>query len=311
MLSRRLLRVKVMQMVYAHHVQGDSDYKLVLSEMQHSVAKAHELYMYLLLLPCALRKMAVKKIDIGKQKIRPTEEEKNPNLRFVRNRAILQLEQNEQLNAYVEKTGISWAKDEEFLRTLFNKLLTSQLYQDYMNCPEDSWEADQHFVYKYLTHELPSYDMIYDYFESESIYWNDEVQFEMSWAGKTVKQLDGENGQTLQLVGIYKDDEDKEFAENLLCKSMALYEEGFNLIKKYSLKWDPERVSLMDTILIVMSIAEMVSMRQLQVKVTLNEYIEISKYYSSDKSHVYINGVLEKIVRQLFEEKRILPSQLQ
>lgn len=311
MLSRRLLRVKVMQIVYAQHVQGDSDYKIVLSELQHSVAKAHELYMYLLLLPSALRRMAVKKIDIGRQKIRPTKEELNPNTRFVNNRAILELEKNETLLAYVEETGLSWFKDEELLRTLFNKLLASDLYKEYMESPEDSWENDRRFLFRYLTHELATYDLIYDHLESESIYWNDEADFEMSLAGKTVKMLNGENGQTLELLGIYKDDEDKEFTENLLRKSLSLYDESFSLIKKYSLKWDPERVSLMDTILIDMAIAEMTTMRELQVKVTLNEYLEISKYYSSDKSHVYINGLLEKIVRQLFEEKRILPSQLQ
>ncbi len=311
MLSRRLLRVKVMQMVYAHHIQSDTDYKIVLSELQHSVAKAHELYMYLLLLPSALRRMAVKKIEIGRQKIRPTKEELNPNTKFVRNRAILELEKNETLNAYVESTGISWFNDEEFLRTLFNKLLASELYKEYMNSEEDSLENDRRFVFRYLTHELPTYDLIYDHFESESIYWNDEVQFEMSLAGKTVKMIEEDNGQTLEILGVYKDDEDKEFTENLLRKSMSGYEEAFGLIKKYSLKWDPERVSLMDTILIDMAIAEMTSMRELQVKVTLNEYLEISKYYSSDKSHIYINGLLEKIVRQLFEEKRILPAQLQ
>ncbi len=311
MLSRRLLRVKVMQMVYAHHIQGDSDYKIVLSELQHSVAKAHELYMYLLLLPCALRRMAVKKIEIGRQKIRPTKEELNPNTRFIRNRAILELEKNETLSAYVEETGISWFADEELLRTIFNKLLASDLYKEYMESAEDSFENDRRFLFRYLTHELATYDLIYDYFESSSIYWNDEVQFEMSLAGKTIKLLDGENGQTLELLGVYKDDEDKEFAENLLRKSLAGYEESFGLIKKYSLKWDPERVSLMDTILIDMAIAEMTTMRHLQVKVTLNEYLEISKYYSSEKSHIYINGLLEKIVRQFFEEKRILATQLQ
>lgn len=311
MLSRRLLRVKVMQMAYAHHVQGDTDYKIVLSELQHSVAKAHELYMYLLLLPSALRRMALKKIEIGRQKIRPTQEELNPNARFVRNRAILELEKNETLLAYVEETGISWFNDEELLRTLFNKLLTSDLYKEYMESPEDSFENDRRFLFRYITHELPKYDLIYDHLESASIYWNDEAQFEMSLAGKTIKSLEEDNGQSLPLLGIYKDDEDKEFTENLLRKTLSLYDESFGLIKKYSLKWDPERVSLMDTILIDMAIAEMVTMRELQVKVTLNEYLEISKYYSSEKSHIYINGLLEKIVLQLFEEKRILPSQLQ
>ncbi|MDO4461887.1 MAG: transcription antitermination protein NusB [Bacteroidia bacterium] len=311
MLSRRLLRVKVMQIVYAHHVQGDSDYKIVLSELQHSVAKAHELYMYLLLLPSALRRMALKKIEIGRQKIRPTKEELNPNTRFVNNRAILELENNETLKAYEEETGISWFNDEELLRTLFNKLLASDLYKEYMESEEDSFENDRRFLFRYITHELATYDLIYDHLESASIYWNDEAQFEMSLAGKTIKLLNAGNGQTLELLGMYKDDEDKEFTETLLRKTMTMYDESFSLIKKFSLKWDPERVSLMDTILIDMAIAEMTSMRELQVKVTLNEYLEISKYYSSEKSHIYINGVLEKIVRQLFEEKRILASQLQ
>ncbi|MCF0190048.1 MAG: transcription antitermination protein NusB [Marinilabiliaceae bacterium] len=311
MLSRRLLRVKVMQMVYAHHIQEDSEYKDILNELELSVSQSHDLYMAFMLLPSALRKMAAKKIENGLNKIRPTAEEKNPNRRFVNNRLIIELERNIALQSYVEETGFSWTNDEDLLRTLFNKLIESKLYKDYMTSDEDSWDNDRAFILHYFMKELPTYGFLYDSLENKSMYWNDESEFCMSIAVKTFRLFDSNNGESVPMAGLWKDKDDKDFTVTLLRKTLAMYNEGFELIKKYSLKWDPERVTTMDTILIVMAIAEMTNFREMQIKITLNEYIEIGKYYSGEKSNVFINGILEKIVRQLFEEKRILPSQMQ
>lgn len=311
MLSRRLLRVKVMQMVYAHNQQSDANYESIDKELQHSISKSHELYHYMLLLPIAMKRHALKRIENGKSKIRPTQEELNPNMKFVQNRFIQQLENNTMLNAFVDATGYAWEKeDDDLLKIIFNAMTASDMYKEYMESSESSFEEDQKFILKFFTKELPKVELMYEALELKNIYWNDDVEFAISIAIKTFKLFDGKNGSDVELLPTFKDSDDKEFVTTLLRKTMATYKSTFDMIKKFSKNWDPERVAQMDVIIIVMAAAEMMSFKEIPIRVTLNEYIEISKYYSTQKSNVYINGILEKIVRQLVEEKKINPSQL-
>lgn len=311
MLSRRLLRVKVMQMVYAHNQQSDASYESIDKELQHSISKSHELYYYMLLLPIAMKRHALKRIENGKNKIRPTQEELNPNMKFVQNSFIQQLENNKMLNDFVDATGYAWEKeDDDLLKIIFNTMTGSDMYKEYMESNVNTYEEDQKFILKFFTKELPKIDLMYEALELKNIYWNDDVDFAISIAIKTFKLFDGKNGVDVELLPTYKDSDDKEFVTTLLRKTMATYKSTFELIKKFSKNWDPERVAQMDVIIIVMAAAEMMSFKEIPIRVTLNEYIEISKYYSTEKSNIYINGILEKIVRQLVEEKKINASQL-
>lgn len=311
MLSRRLLRVKVMQMVYAHNQQSDASYESIDKELQHSISKSHELYYYMLLLPIAMKRHALKRIENGKNKIRPTQEELNPNMKFVQNSFIQQLENNKMLNDFVDATGYAWEKeDDDLLKIIFNTMTASDMYKEYMESSVNTYEEDQKFILKFFTKELPKIDLMYEALELKNIYWNDDVDFAISIAIKTFKLFDGKNGVDVELLPTYKDSDDKEFVTTLLRKTMATYKSTFELIKKFSKNWDPERVAQMDVIIIVMAAAEMMSFKEIPIRVTLNEYIEISKYYSTEKSNIYINGILEKIVRQLVEEKKINASQL-
>lgn len=299
-----------MQMVYAHNQQNDTTYESIDKELQHSVSKSHELYHYMLLLPIAMKRLALKRIENGKNKIRPTAEEQNPNLRFVQNRFIEQLENNRMLNDYISATGLTWDNDDDLLKIIFNNMCSTDMYNEYMSETETSFEADKQFVIRYFTKELPKIDLMYEALELKNIYWNDDVEFAISIAIKTFKLFDGQNGADVELLPLYKDSDDKEFVSTLLRKTLSTYKSTFTLIKKFSKNWDPERVAQMDVIIIVMAAAEMMSFREIPIRVTLNEYIEISKYYSTAKSNIYINGLLEKIVRQLVEDKLISPTQL-
>ncbi|MBE6340512.1 MAG: transcription antitermination factor NusB [Bacteroidales bacterium] len=310
MLSRRLLRVKVMQVVYSHQQQTDNSYNGIEKELYHSIGKSHELYHLMLQLPMELRRMAEKRIEAGKSKINPTQEELNPNLRFVHNRLIFEIERNQQLADYIEATKVTWADDSELIKIIFNKMIASEAYKEYMNAEEDSFENDAHFVIKFITKLLPEYEFFFDALELKSIYWNDEAEFAISIAAKTLKQFDGHNGHEVPLIGMFKDADDETFVKKLL---RATVEDKFNtisLIQEFSKNWDANRVSTIDNIIIRMAIAEMTSFHELPIRITLNEYIEIAKYYSTNKSNNYINGILQKIVTKLVEEKHILPAQL-
>lgn len=310
MLSRRLLRVKVMQMVYAHTQQNDVNGDAVEKELFHSISKSHELYHYMLLLPLALKKLAAKQIENGRNKLRPSSSDLNPNTRFVNNRLLAQLEANEQLNSYVETTGISWDNDEDLLKTIYKKMRESDAYTEYMDDKNDDFETDRRFILKLYNKILPTFDFLFDALETKCVYWNDEAEFVISIAIKTLKLFDGENGASLQLMPLFKDADDEDFTKTLLRKCLTSYQSTIDLIKAFSKNWDSDRVATLDITIIQMAISEMVSFREIPIRVTLNEYIEISKYYSTDKSHIFINGILEKIVRHLVEKGQISQAQL-
>lgn len=309
MLSRRLIRVKVMQVLYALIEQGDLNPTEAAKLLQHSISKSQELYHLILQLPSELRHLAVKRIENGRSKYRPTEKELNPNTRFANNRLINKIEDDEALRKYVEAEGNTWAQDETLMKSIFAKMTHCDSYDRYMNAAEDSFEADKAFVVKFLTKELPKMSFFFAALELKNAFWNDESEFMISMAIKTIKEMT-EDGDGMDLMPLYKDDDDREFTNKLLRNSIAERDSTIEFIKKFSKNWDIERVALMDIILITMAIAEMTTMVNIPIKVTLNEYIEISKYYSTDKSSGYINGLLEKIVRQLVADKRISESQL-
>lgn len=310
MLSRRLIRVKVMQILYSLIQQGNLDPAEAERLLQHSIDKSQDLYHLILQLPTALRHLAAKKIEIGRAKLRPTAAELNPNTRFATNKLILQLEENEQLNKIIETQSVTWAQDETVVKTIFSKLMHSESYTRYMEAPENSFEADKAFVIRFLGKELPKMSFFFQALELKNVFWNDEAEFMISMAMKTIKEFDGQNGASVELMPLYKDQDDVDFTKNILRRSIVERDNTLELIKKFSKNWDADRVALMDVILINMAIAEMTTMVNIPIKVTLNEYIEISKYYSTDKSNSYINGLLEKIVRQLVEEKKINEAQL-
>lgn len=310
MLSRRLLRVKVMQMIYANTQQGEKEYSKIENELYQSITKAHELYHFILLLPVALRRHAARRIENGKNKLRPSKDELNPNMRFVNNKLVHQLENNHMLSDFVARTGLSWSNEEDLLKSVYARFCNNELYKIYMSERAGSYEDDKTFILRFLSKELPTFAFFFDGLENIGIYWNDEAEFVISMAIKTIKAFDEGNDQ-VELLPLFKDSEDEEYVKTLLRKALATSDETYELIKTFSRNWDPERVTLMDVILIQLAVAEMLAFKAIPIKVTLNEYIELSKYYSTEKSHIFINGILEKIVRHMVEEKKLSPSQLQ
>ncbi len=305
MLSRRLLRVKVMQMAYAHYQKGESSIQQTEKELFHSITKSHELYHTFLLLLLDLKAFAEKRIEVRRQKNRPTEEDLNPNLRFVENALLLQLADNTELLAYNSKNGDPWVNNPEVVKGVFEAITKSQMFEEYMQTQSGDYELDTKFIAKLIEKVIAPYDGLFSLFEEQSVYWNDEIEFVISMVVKTVKGFSKENGSSERLLPEFKDEEDYDFVKKLLRKTLVNHKENMELIKKFTKNWDYDRVAYMDIILMQIAIAEITEFKNIPVNVSLNEYIEIAKFYSTNKSGLFINGVLDKIVEHLIEQKII------
>ncbi|PWD97703.1 transcription antitermination factor NusB [Marinilabilia rubra] len=306
MLSRRLLRVKVMQTVYSHFRGGGSTVQQTEKELFHSISKSHELYHLLLLLILDVRDLAEKRIENGLNKKRPTYEDLHPNRKFINNRVILQLKDNKQLLNYIDATGLSWKNNEQYVKDVFKLVLESELYKQYMESEEDSYEADRKFVAKLFEKVIGQYLPLYGLFEEQSIFWNDEAEFVVSIVVKTVKEFDESKGEDQLLQREFKDQEDREFVKTLFRKAVVNNIEYQDLIKKFSRNWDLDRVAYLDIVLMQIAIAEVMEFPKIPVKVTLNEYIEIAKHYSTPKSGNFINGLLDKIINHLRNDEQLI-----
>jgi len=306
MLSRRLLRVKVMQIAYSHYSKGDTSIQQTEKELYYSIAKSHELYHSLLLLLLELQKFADKRIEFGKQKRRPSHEDLNPNMRFVDNAFLRQLAENDELFKYADKNGVSWLNTPETVKGIFNDIVKSTLYQEYMETEAGSYEVDQRFMAKLVEKVIAPYEGLYPLLEEQSIFWNDESEFVISMVVKTIKAFDPERGEMQRLLPEYKDEEDRDFVKRLIRKTLANKEEYMKLIRQFTKNWDFDRIAILDIVLMQIAIAEVMEFPNIPVNVSLNEYIEIAKYYSTNKSGLFINGVLDKIVEHLIQEKKIM-----
>jgi N utilization substance protein B len=299
-----------MQMIYANTQQGETEYSKIENELYRSITKAHELYHFILLLPVALQRHAAKRIENGKSKLRPSKEELDPNMKFVNNKLVLQLANNNMLSDFSAKGGLSWYDEDDLLKSVYARFCNNDLYKEYMSTRVGTYEEDKAFIIRFMTKELPAYAFFFDGLEGINIYWNDEIEFVISMAIKTLKQFTEGNDQ-VELMPLFKDADDEDFVKTLLRKTLSTADDTFELIKTFSRNWDPDRVAAMDVLLIQLATAEMMSFKEIPIRVTLNEYIELSKYYSTNKSSIFINGLLEKIVRYMVEAKKLNPSQLQ
>ncbi len=306
MLSRRLLRVKVVQMVYAYYKTGDTDISKKEKELFHSITKSHELYYLFLLLLVEIQSYAERRIDFGKNKKRPTPDDLNPNVKFVDNLFLQQLVNNKSLLLFIEKKGLFWSKQSDAIKNIYRVITKSHIYIDYMNSDESNdYDKDKKVIAKLFEKVIAPIEDIYNIIEEQSIYWNDEAEFVISMVIKTIKNFQQDKGENQELLSEFKDQDDKKFVSKLFRKTIINQEENRGLIKKYTKNWDFERVAFMDVVLMQVAITELLEFQEIPVRVTLNEYIEIAKCYSTNKSGVFINGILDKIVDDQVKEKNI------
>jgi N utilization substance protein B len=305
MLNRRHLRIKVLQALYAYFQSNEDSYGKTEKELMQAVERIHDLYLYLLLSFPEIKHFALTKIEEAKKKIRPSEEEMTPNLKFVNNELIGLITESKTLRRISEDKKVNWVGDEqqEMFRKIFLTIKDGETFFEFMNNGLTGFEEDKAFAIELFKIEIANSPLLFHFFEEKSIHWMDDIDLACSMVIKTLKSTDKEG---LSILPLYKDEEDeKEFIRQLLRKTISMNKENEELINDLTKNWELDRIAKMDIILMKMAITEFQIFNNIPTKVTLNEYIEISKFYSTPKSNGFINGILDKAIERLQKEKKI------
>ena len=274
-------------------------------ELFFSLSKAYDLYNYLLLLMVEVTKQANKRLNAAKNKLVPTKEELFPNTKFVENRFIAQLEVNKQLLEFSNNQKKTWENEADFVKTLCDKILESDIYKEYMASETSSYEEDRELwrkLYKNIIFNNIELDQV---LEDQSLYWNDDKEIVDTFVLKTIKRFDEKNGAKQELLPEFKDEEDQDFARRLFRRTILNADYYRHLISENTKNWDLDRVAFMDVVIMQIALAEILSFPNIPVSVSLNEYVEIAKLYSTPKSGVFIIGTLDGIVNSLKKENKL------
>ena len=305
MINRVLIRLKVVQIVYAYYKNSGKSIKAAEDEVFFSLSKAYDLYNHMLLLMVGITHYEADRISFLSMKVRPTESDRNPNLKFINNRFIAQLEQNEQLLKFAEKSKLNWVDNSDLLRRLLDKIIASDVYQEYMASETSSYEEDKELwkkLYKMFIFDNEELDAL---LEEQSLYWNDDKFVVDTFVIKTIKRFEEEKGAQQQLLPEYKDVADMDFARRLFRTTIANAEEYRTLMSGSSKNWDMQRLAFMDVVIMQAALAEILTFDDVPLSVTLNEYVEIAKHYSTAKSGSFVNGLLDSITKKLRQEGRL------
>lgn len=308
MISRRILRIKILQLLYAYFQSEDNTINKFEKELSFSIQKTYDLYHYLLVLITDIADYANSRIEIALQKKIPTREDLNPNTKFVDNLIIKQLKANKQLNQYLNTSRLSWVNSPELIKKLHNRIRMTPYFKEYMEDASRNYEQDKKLIIDIYANEIINTESIYQTLEEQSIYWNDEVEFVISMIAKTLKGFKESDGENAPLLQLFKNEDDQEYAIDLFRKSILNKEEFGKLVESYTENWDVDRIAFIDLLIMVMAITEAVSFPSIPTRVTINEYLEIAKFYSTEKSSVFINGLLDKIFKFLKDKKRIVKT---
>lgn len=304
MLSRRLLRIKVIKTLYAHFKSETES--LIISEKNliNSVDKTYDLYHQMLHLIVDVANYAGERIELGRNKRLPSPEDLNPNLRFVENRVIAQIDQSEALGDYIARRKVGWVKYPELIKSLYNAMVESDYYKAYMSRSESSYKDDMKLVENFYTRTVDDNEQVEAVLEEQSIMWSDDMDFALIMVVRTLNSCRASQSD-VPLLPQYKSDDDEQFLRDLFRKTLINYADNLVYIEKFTQNWDIERIAFVDNLIMATAMAELTSFPSIPVKVTLDEYIEIAKYYSTPGSSLFINGVLDKIIEALQQESRI------
>ena len=302
MISRRLLRIKALMALYAFNRREDDNLAQAEKELEFSIEKTYDLYHYLLLLVLEIADIASEKIDQALQKRMPTTEDLNPKRRFIDNQVIAQLRENRAFNDYITSRKLSWINSSHIPRLMYNKMITWDKYEDYMSSDVHGYIPDKKFIINLITKLFAESEDLESNFEEQSIYWNDDTEYVTLMIEKTLKKFKSDNGEIAGMMPLYKNKEDEDFVRILFRKAILHTKQCSELIDKNTTNWEVERIALMDILVMQLAITEILEFPEIPVKVTLNEYIEIAKYYCTPKSSTFVNGILDNIVKEIRDQ---------
>ena len=305
MLSRRLLRIKVIKALYAHFKSEGDSLTAAEKNLLTGIDKTYQLYHLVLYLIVNVHRYAERRIELGRKKHLPTDEERNPNLKFADNRLIAQIASSDALADYLTVQKLGWENYPELIKKIYNSLIASDYYKAYMDNGKNDYADDQRLLVDFFTYELEDCEPLEELLVEQSIFWGaDDLGFALVMALRTIQDMRA--GQSdLPLLPKFRHDDDRRFAIELFRNALVHSKEYFVYIDAHTRNWDLERIAYMDRLIMLATIAELVYFPTIPVKVTLDEYIEIAKYYSTPASSTFINGVLDKIDAALKKEDKI------
>jgi N utilization substance protein B len=301
MISRRLLRIKALMALYAFNRREDENLSRAETELMFSIEKTYDLYLLLLLLVLEVADIASEKIDQALQKRMPTKSDLNPQKWFINNQVITQLRSNIALKSYVSTKKLSWANYSHMPRLLYNKMLAWDAFDEFMKLEDHNYTSDKKFIIKLITDLFSNSEDLHSNLEEQSIYWNDDIEYISAMIEKTLKKFKPESGEKTALMPLYKNEEDQEFVKILFRKAVLNSKKCSELIDKNTTNWEVDRIALMDILVMQLAITEVLEFPEIPIKVSLNEYIEIAKYYCTSKSSTFVNGILDNIVKEIRE----------
>jgi N utilization substance protein B len=309
LLNRRHLRIKVLQALYAYHQSDNSTPSKGEKELFHSIDKIYELYFRMLAIYGELRSTALMRMEENRNKHLPSPEDLNPNQRFVDNAVLKLLESSKTIGAYSKLYKINWATEDVMLRKLYTLITQTEEYAEYMAKETSTFAEDKEFLMKIFRKYIANYPTVHEILDEQSIYWMDDLDLVCVMALKTIRDIKETDDELFDVLPLYKDEEDdKEFIKILFRSAIKYQDEHGPLIDAKAGNWELERIALMDRLIMNLALAEAREFSHIPLKVSLNEYIEISKFYSTPKSNGFINGILDKLFAELKEQGAIHKS---
>lgn len=311
MLNRRILRIKAFKVLYSSVLAGNMSLSQAESQLEISCEATRDLYIYMLGIISPLTKIAKDRIEAAKAKFNPTEEEKNPNMKFAENALAVLIDSDQDFQKVFKKKKFDWSQYDLLLKKVMTSVASKEYFAEYMASPERSLAEDCKLFTRIYEEEFEDCVELEKLLEDKSLYWNDDLAYSLTWCCKTLKNL--AKGESWSLIPLYQSEmlkgdgveSDKFFVRKLLQASFAGYEKYSAMVAESVTGWEKERLFSTDVVLITMGLAEAVSFPTIPIKVTMNEYVEISKFYGTPKSRSFVNGLLDKLVQQLANEGQI------
>lgn len=311
MLNRRILRIKAFKVLYSSVLADNMSLSQAEAQLELSCEATRDLYIYMLGIVSPLTKIAQDRIEAAKSKFNPTEEERNPNMKFADNALAKLLDEDADFQKVFKKKKFDWTQYDLFLKKVMTSVASKDYFAEYMASDKKSLAEDCKLFTKIFEEEFVDSEELEKILEDKSLYWNDDLAYSLTWCCKTLKNL--AKGESWSLIPLYQSEllkgdgveSDKFFVRKLLQASFAGYERYSAMVAESVSGWEKERLFSTDVVLIVMGLAEAASFPTIPVKVTMNEYVEISKFYGTPKSRSFVNGLLDKLIQQLANEGQI------
>ncbi len=306
MINRELIRLKLVQVLYSYLQKGSHNPDVAEKELLLSLDKAYDLYNYMLLLMVETSRISLRMLEMRESRSKKLNDGIHWSHKFVDNRFILQLESNRELRDYCDEQELSWANHEDFVRNLYNKVEESDFYQQYMNSDTSSYEEDREIWRLIYRHLIVDNEELAGILEDINVYWNDDKTIIDTFVLKTINRFTEKSTAAQPLMPKFKTDTDRDFAIKLMRRALMGQEHFYGLIGTTTRKWDFERIALMDRIILQLGLAEITTFPNIPISVSINEYVDIAKMYSTPKSGKYINATLDTIAKKLIEEGKLV-----